>query len=183
MIKSKAQSDCELRKRKLNRMAESVFDKENIHELKSYLETTGCKYYNIRDKGTSMGKFLYKITAEEVLKHSSQYEKFSVYESLAAADETLMLQGEVFISKDFVLTASLSDIKGISNREAMKEPVYQVYDLDLKERREPSVPGLSKVIDYIAEHELIDMVVEFSMFGISVGTQKENLIIWELRNY
>lgn len=55
--------------------------------------------------------------------------------------------------------------------------------LDLKERREPSIPGLTEAIDFIVEHDLFNMYVEISVFGIPVGVNRENIIIWELRNY
>ena len=81
------------------------------------------------------------------------------------------------------MRASLSDIKGISNRIAMLDPKYNIYDYDLKERRDPTIRGISTVIDYISANGLIGMVVEFSLFDIPVGINKENIIIWELRNY
>jgi len=55
--------------------------------------------------------------------------------------------------------------------------------IDLKERREPSIPGLTEAIDFIVKHELFNIYVEISVFEIPVGIKRENIIIWELRNY
>lgn len=183
MIINKAQSDFEIKNRNLNRMAEKLFAKGQMKEVKDFLNKTKFKYYNLRDKSQSAGTFKYKIPANEVLKNISSYDKFSVYESLAEADSKLILQGDIEITKNFLMRASLSDIKGISNRKAMENPIYNLYNYDLKERREPSIRGLKEVIDYVIVHELIGMVVEFSLFGIPVGINKKNIIIWELRNY
>lgn len=163
-------------------MLEGVFSKDSLNELKTFLKQYKYPYYNIRDKSKSMGDFLYKITEEEVIKNSYKYDKFSVYESLAEADKNLILQGDIFISKDFELCASLSDVKGISNRVAMQEPKYHIRT-DLKENREPYIYGLKKVIDYVITNCLFDVYVEFSLFDIPVGINKENILIWELRNY
>lgn len=182
MIKNKQESDFKIKKLGLNRMLEGVFTKETIVELPNFLNAYPYPFYNLRDKSVSGGKFLYKVTAEDILKQSKNYNVFSVYESLALADEKLVLQGDIKLSKDFTLISSLSDIKGISNRIAMQNPIYQL-DLDLKEKKEPEIKGLNKVIDYIVEHELFEMIVEFSLFDIPVGINHENIIIWELRNY
>ncbi len=184
MIKNKYESDYIIKKLGLNRMSEKIFtDNSTLDELKNYLEENTYEYYNIRDKSAAGGKFLYMLTKDEVLLKSRKYKRYAVYESLAIADDRLILQGDIEIDRDFVMRASLSDIRGISNRIAMEKPVYNIYDYDLKEKREPSIRGLSKVIDYISQNSLIDMVVEFSLFEIPVGIGQENIIIWELRNY
>jgi len=174
-------------------MQEEVFRNHETERLQRFLKDTKFPYYNMRDKSTPSGKFLYKLTPEEVLEYSKSYEVFSVYESLAEADKMLVLQGDILISNDFSITASLSDIKGISNREAMYKPVYKVWgDLVYKPffckgenpwQKIPDIPGLDTVIDYVCAHELIGTVVEFSLFDVPVGIKRENLIIWELRNY
>ncbi len=184
MIRNKYESDYMIKKLGLNRMSENIFtDNSTLDELKSYLEENTYKYYNIRDKSVSGGTFLYMLTKDQVLLKSKKYKRYAVYESLAIADDRLILQGDIEIDRDFIMRASLSDIKGISNRIAMEKPVYNIYNYDLKEKRDPPISGLSEVIDYISQNSLIDMVVEFSLFEIPVGINQENIIIWELRNY
>lgn len=182
MIRNKQESDSLIKQLGLNRLSEEVFTQDNINDLPSFLESHPYPYYNLRDKANVGGKFLYKVTAEEIMKESIKYKKFSVYESLALADDGLILQGDIQLTKDFVLTGSLSDIKGISNRAAMQKPCYYV-NMDLKENNTSSIRGLSTVIDYIVEHQLIEIIVEFSLFDVPVGINRENILIWELRNY
>lgn len=183
MIKNKYESDYLIKKLELNRMLEGIFT-ESSHgsELEKFLINNPYEFYNIRDKSQSSGKFLYKLTADEVLKESENYKVFAVYESLADADSKLILQGDIQINKDFTVMTSLSDIKGISNRVAMQHPVYNL-NLDLVERREPSIRGLTQIIDYIIGKQLFNLISEFSLFEIPVGINKEDIIIWELRNY
>lgn len=183
MIKNKQESDFIIKKLRLNRIIESEFTQETIGDLKRFLQVHKYSYYNLRDKSQASGKFLYKVTAEQILDQCKNYTRFSVYESLSLADKKLLLQGEIFIDSKFRVIASLSDIKGISNREAMKNPKYNL-SLDLTERKEPyNIQGLTKILDYIIEHNLIGMVVEFSYYDIPVGVNNENIIIWELRHY
>lgn len=186
IIKNKQESDFWISEKNLNRMFEKrCTNKTSLSEIEKYLSMTNFSFYNLRDKSNSAGAFKYKLTKEEVISElqKEHYKEFSVMESLAIADSTLILQGDIEISSDFILKASLSDIQGISNRKAMEEPKYNLFNIDLKTEKEPNIRGLSKVIDYICKNELIGMIVEFSLFGIPVGIKQEPIIIWELRNY
>lgn len=181
-IQTKHESDFTIERLNLNRLEHKIFNKNNIHRLEEYLNSTHYNYYNIRDTAVS-GKFYYKLSKEEVLEKSKEYIEFKIFESLYEADEYLVLQGEIEISEEFIMTASLSSLINMSNRIAMQEPEVILYEYDLKEKREPSIKGLTAAIDYIVEHELIGVVVEFSIFSQKVGVHKENITIWELRNY
>lgn len=182
LIKNKTESDRVILERGLNRLSSEVFSQGEVERLKKYLNETDFEYYNIREKKASSGSFKYKLTKEQVIQESKDFQIFSVHESLAGVDDKLILQGEIYIDADWVMVASLSTVKNIPNREAMKKPEYTI-EVDLKSCREPNIDGLTEVIDYIVGKELIGMVVEFSLFDARVGVNNENIIIWELRNY
>lgn len=130
-----------------------------------------------------MGNFRYKLTKQEVIDCHEDYDEYSVYESLYKADENLILQGEIHISRDFKIMATLDDRCNMSNRKAMENPKHRLFDVDLVYDKEPYINGLSEVIDFIFHNNLLNIVVEFSLFGIPVGNKRENLIIWELRSH
>lgn len=66
MIRNKYESDYMIKKLGLNRMSEKIFTyNSTLDELKSYLEENTYKYYNIRDKSVSGGKFLYMLTKDQ----------------------------------------------------------------------------------------------------------------------
>lgn len=182
LVMCKEQSDFIMEKFNLNRMAEAIFYRGQGEKVKKFLEDNRFKHYNLRDKSTPGGKFFYKLTAEQVLEVTHSYPKFSVYESLAQADNFMVLQGEISISEQFEILASLDDRKGISNRDAMQNPHWTLNPNYLFKRKY-SIPGLDKVIDYICCNELFDVIVEFSMYDVPVGVNQENLLIWELRSY
>lgn len=181
-VKNKQESEALIRKLDLNRLETYTFTQEEPEELIKYLQDNKGKKFNIRDRYTQMGEFHYNITEEEVKQHAPRYKKYTVYESLHEADKLLVLQGEIELDKEFNLTATLDDRLNIPNREAMKKPKYHL-SLNLGERREPNIPGLTEVIDYIVEHKLFNMIVEFSIFKTIVGIHRSNILIWELRNY
>jgi hypothetical protein len=182
LVMCKTESDLLMKNLNLNRITEDIFYRGQDDKVRKYLIENPFKHYNLRDKGTPGGKFFYKLTAKQVLEVTHIYPKFSLFESLAQADDLLVLQGEISISEQFKILASLDDRKGISNREAMQNPHWTLNSNDLIKRKY-SIPGLNKVIDYIACNELFDVIVEFSMYDVPVGVNQENLLIWELRSY
>lgn len=182
-VKNKKQSDYLIKSLQLNRMSEGIFTCNQEEELKKFLKENLHPYYNIRDKNASMGEFRYKITAEEVLKYANSYQLFSVYESLADADQNhMLLQGEIRVDSNWNVKASLDDRRCISNREAMKQPKFNIF-FNILESSEPHICGLKQILDYIIVNQLFDVIVEFTLYDVPVGVKKENIIIWELRNY
>jgi len=181
-IKNKAESENMIRRMGLNRVYKDVYSHKDLSKLRIFLDKNKDKLFSLGDMLNAMGDFRYSLTARQVWELSVNYEKFSLYESLHIADKNLIIQGEISLSSKFNLLASLDDTKSISNREAMKNPKYNL-KLDLKEVREPSIKGLTKVIDFMVEHMLFGVIMEFTLFSEPVGTNKEEIIVWELRNY
>lgn len=182
-IKNKNQSDYWIQKLKLNKVNFCTFTKVQVNEVIQYMNNNPCQFYSMRSKIKSSGKFLYGLTRQEVLNNINNFELFSISESLINADNNhLLLQGSIQITNDWICKASLSDELGISNRQAENNPKYKLC-FDLIDDYEPSILGLKHVIDYYIIHELFNAIMEFTLYDISMGVNKENIIIWELRKY
>ncbi len=182
-ILTKQQSRDLIEKLNLNRIEESVFKKGEVFKVKDYIIKNRYKSYSLRDRSHSSGKSIYGLTAYQVLDQCYNYDMFSLNESLIEADKNhMVLQGSIEITKDWVCRASLSDEIGVMQSYAEDYPKYNL-NYDMIENSDPCILGLKEVINYCISHELFDMIVEFSLFSTEVGVNRENLIIWELRNY
>lgn len=183
-ISNKSESDAAIKRLALNHIYEYIID-NSIFDLMTWYDKhrNSDKFFNIRDKSKNGGKFLYKLTPSEVLGNIPNKGVFSIYESLWQADQKLILQGDIQLTKDFRLTASLDDRLGISNRIAMQNPHWSYWNHDLLTRPDPNIRGFKDIIAYICQHELFDVIVEFSLYEIPIGMYNEPIIIWELRNY
>jgi hypothetical protein len=164
-------------------MGEGIFKKGEIDKVKDHIANNPHPLYAMRNKAKSSGVFLYSLTAEEVLSHVDDYELFSVAESLLDADKNhMILQGAIQITNDWICRASLNDVRGMSNRQAENNPKYKL-NFSLLDDSEPPIQGLRYLIDYYISHELFELVMEFGMYDIPVGVNKDNIIIWEIRSY
>jgi hypothetical protein len=182
-IRNKQESYEMIKKLNLNLTNEVVFQKGQYEQVKVYLDNNPWKYYVLRDKKNSGSKLhRYKLTYDEVLQYIGEYNIFSVAESSLNFEEHRILCGEMQIDRDWNLAACLHDICIGSVRDCVAVPKY-LLSFNVLDGYEPRINGLKQAIDYIFIHELFHVVVEFSLFDIPVGRNKENIIIWELRNY
>ena len=79
VIKNKTESDRVILERGLNRLSSEVFSQGEVERLKKYLNETDFEYYNIREKKASSGSFKYKLTKEQVIQESKDFQIFSVH--------------------------------------------------------------------------------------------------------
>lgn len=182
-IKNKDNSEKLIRKMNLNRLLRVEFNKEEIDKVKEFIDNSDCQYYSIRSRIKSSGKFYYKIAPDDVLNKVKDFESFVLSESLVEADQKyLILQGSIQIFDDWTCIASLNDTKGQPNREADDIPKYKLF-FNIIDDYEPDIRGLKRIIDYYVTHELFNLVLEFSIYDIPIGINKENIIVWEIRDY
>lgn len=182
LVRDKQESYLMIKKLNLNITNEVLFTTGQIKEAQDYLDNNPWRYYVIRDKKNVNGKYLYKLTKKEVLEHINDYELFSLAESSYNFEAHRILCGDIQIDYDYNVLASIDDDYTKPFRDCENDSKYRL-NFNLLYDYEPNIKGLRSVIDYLYKHELFGMVVEFSLYDIPVGINKENIIIWELRNY
>ncbi len=152
-IVDKIASDEEIRLRGFNCMKTALFTAPfNTKEIKKWLDETNYSAYNIREKdiggGLAGASFKYGLTKDGVLENLPNFRKASIYESLAKADENLILQGEILVAQaepwrgidSWMLYATLDDKKFTSNRIAMQNPKWRIA-IDLLSEKDPAIGG------------------------------------------
>lgn len=179
--RSKVQSKQLIEDLRLNAVRSSMFKASDFLAIDSFLNSSQSELFNIRDPRVS-GKFLYGLSKGQVVASLSDYDIVHINDSMKPYDGALVLQGDLEITKDSNVTATLDDTPNRSQRDAVTFPKYNV-KRDLKDGSVHWVHHLDEVIDYCIQHNLFDIVVEFTLFNEKVGCNNENLIIWELRNY
>lgn len=179
-IKSKEHSVELINQMGLNSMPQAVLDKTNPSKVKQFFENNPADEYIIRDIFTPMGKYAFVKNfeeAEEYLKTISA-NKFSISVSFNGLERILL--GDIFV-KDNLVTISASTSESANHRNIYNSPEISL-SCELFDDRLWNVPGFEKLIEYINEHNLYEVIVEFAIFKNKVGTQKNNVVIIELRS-
>ena len=97
--------------------------------------------------------------------------------------EDLIIVGDIKVHKGF--SGDTVDLTARTDSEATHRNIYEnpEYNLhaSLEEDRVWKIPGFSKIMRYISDHELYDVIVEFAVYDCKLGINKDNVVITELR--
>lgn len=190
MIKNKEQSREFIKNAKLNTVWTSELLKGDLDNLMilSYVDPKVIKhydYYGIRENKPG-GLFQYAVSRDNLLftiveNYANKY--FTVCESMYFKDkENMLVQGDFYLTENFILSYGYSDIKGKSLRESSRNFPYKIWELDIKQRHYLN-SNINKIVDYLVNNNLFNMTVELTLYDYKVGIKNENIIIWEVRNY
>ena len=183
-IRDKSENLYYLEKLGLNYFTEESFDsmdKNFVSKVRKFLEENNQNIYVLRDPTKCSGKTFFNVSGEEVLELIGQYDnKFSVAVSSRAYGKYVLI-GDIYISRDleeFWLIAS--DNPDYNTRMVLRDPKWNI-KTNYYDKRIKNVPNIEKIIDYIFEKEVCDVVVEFAVYLERVGKYNEYVAIFELR--
>ena len=174
-IANKQDSFNQIKKLGLNRAPEIVATKDEVERIEEFLNKNKGSVYVIRDLETAMGKYHFVKSKEECLKKIKEYKgKFSLAVSIKSYTGRV-LTGDIFINGDNVeLTYSLDP-------EATHRNLDQSLYAPLYDDKLWRIPGVSDLIKYITDKNLMNVIVEFAVYDNKVGSKKEKVLIVELR--
>ena len=167
----------------LNRFPEQLFKKNEHEKVKQFLACYPADYYAIRDKSKAGGVFKLKVAKEDVLTEIDDYNLFTINVSSANYVENQILVGEIEIFSNGEVYATLSVDPKASVRDALRHPTFN-FKTDIFDKKLNEIPSFDLIYYYIVEHNLQDVIVEFSLFNKEVGIKGEKIVVYELRtNY
>lgn len=179
-IESKKHSANIIKKLNLNRVPEVVCDTYEKFVIESFCDKYVAKTYILRDVENPSGKYFLCHSKEDCLISAMEYSgAFSLAVSCFAY-ENIVLLGEICLTKDFVIIVASND-KTVHHRN-----VYQKAIIDLKttldDDRIWEVEGVEELIQYVVDHNLYDVIVEFVVYDKGVGVNDNKVLITELRS-
>ncbi len=96
-------------------------------------------------------------------------------------NQLLVGEIEILSNNEVYLTASTNPEYSV--RDALKNPTYNL-KTNVFSKKLNNIKHFEEIYSYIIKNELKDIIVEFALFDINVGINKESIIIYELRtNY
>jgi hypothetical protein len=170
---------CEL---ELNKFPEQLFTENDTGKVKEFLDMYPAKYYAIRDKSKAGGTFKLKVVSKDVLNEIREYSLFTINVSSANYVENQLLVGEIEILSNEEVYATLSVDPSASVRDALRNPTFNL-STDIFDKRLNKIPNFDLIYQYIINHNLQDVIVEFALFNTEVGIKKQNIVVYELRTH
>ena len=182
IINNKLESIDKIKKLRLNKFPEQLFKKGEEEQINKFLQDYPAEYYAIRDKSKSGGVFKLKVDFDKVLDEIKDYNLFTINVSSANYIDNQLIVGEIEFLSNGEVYATLSVDPSASVRDALANPSYN-YKTDIFDKRLSEIPHFDLIYQYIVEHDLQDIIVEFALFDKEVGIKKEKVIIYELRTH
>lgn len=186
-IKNKKDSIEKVKELGLNYFPQEVFLVEDKEGISNFVKKYGAEEYVLRSADKAKGKFLYVSGLEEILKNAKSFGKNVIIAvSYRPYKEDLILVGDIKVTRGY--NSDMVDITARDDEDATQRNIYEnpKYNLhaSLEDNKVWNIPGFSKIMNYISQHGLYDVIVEFLVYDCKVGVNKENVVVTELRtNY
>lgn len=183
-IKDKKDSIKKMKELRLNYFPLDVFDVTNLKAIKEFFDKNPAEEYIMRNPNKSKGKFYFVKNYEEALTHLKDFKpEVTIDVSYNPYKEDIILVGDIKIHKgsfsDTVDLTARTDSEA-TQRNIYEEPEYNLH-CSLDDDKVWNIPGFAKIARYISDHELYDVIVEFGVYDVKIGVNKENVVIRELR--
>ena len=181
-VRSKLESINKINELGLNRFPEQLFTSNEEESVKKFLHDYPAQYYAIRDRSKALGNFKLKVDYDKVLDEIKGYNLFTINVSSANYIDNQLLAGEIEFLSNGEVYAILSIDPTASVRDAICNPTYNL-KTDIFDKQVNKIPHFDIIYQYIMNHNLQNVVVEFAVFDKDVGIKSEKVIVYELRTH
>lgn len=183
-IKDKKDSINKMKELRLNYFPLQVFGIDDIEGVKAFMEQYPSDEYVLRSANKTKGDFYFVHNMSEAREKLPLFdEEVTIAVSYKPYKEDIVLLGDIIVHKN--RGNETLDLTARTDTEATHRNIYEnpEYNLhaSLEEDRVWKIPGFSKIMKYISDHELYDVIIEFAVYDCRIGVNKENVVISELR--
>ena len=183
-IKNKVDSIKKMKELRLNYFPLEVYSVQDLEGIKKFFKKYPAKEYVLRNNDKPEGNFYFVSSFEEVEPLLKNFEtRVTIDVSYNEFKENIVLVGDIKVTRDGVRESvdliARDDEEG-TNRNVYDNPKYNLHT-SLDDDKVWKIPGFSKLMSYISEHELYNMIIEFIVYDCKVGINKENVVIAEIR--
>lgn len=181
IIKNKIESIQKIKELKLNTFPEKLFKKGEEDKVLEFVKKYPADYYAIRDKSTASGTFKLKAKRENILNEIKGYEIFTINVSSINYAENQIMEADIEIKRNGDIYVTISKNPEINIRDNVTDTYMSLKTNIFDDKTLDKIPEFGYIYNYIYEHDLFDVLVEFSLFDKPLGINNERMIIWELR--
>ena len=183
-IKDKKDSIIKMKELGLNYFPLDVFEVDDLSGIKAFFEKYKAEEYVLRSTNKAQGEFYFVKSFDEAVKFLPKFKnEVTLSVSYNEYKDDLIIVGDIKVHKGY--SGDTVDLTARTDSEATHRNIYEnpQYNLhaSLDEDRVWRIPGFSKIMRYISDHELYDVIVEFAVYDCKIGVKKDNVVITELR--
>lgn len=183
-IKNKKDSIIKMKELKLNYFPLDYFETDDLEGIRLFFEKYPAKEYVLRTINKAKGQFFYVYSYQEAVEKLNNFDhEVTISVSYNPYKENIVLVGDIKVHKAY--DGESVDLTARTDTEATHRNIYEnpQYNLhaSLDDDKVWRIPGFSKIMRYIIDHELYDVIVEFAVYDCKLGINNENVVVTELR--
>lgn len=184
-IKDKKDSVAKMKELGLNYFPLEVFSVEDEESIKKFMDTFPAKEYVMRSANKAKGDFCFVNNFQQAKEKLSMFDQdVTVCVSYNEYKDDIVLVGDIIVHKSY--GSESIDLTARTDTEATHRNIYEnpQYNLhtSIEDDKLWDIPGISKIMRYISDHELYNVIVEFAVYSCRIGVNKENVVISEIRS-
>ena len=165
----------------LNSFPEQLFKKDDIYDIKKFLNEYPAEFYAIRSKEfVGYKKNNFKVPKNKVISEIGNFNLFTINVSSYNYISNFILIGDIRIGSENEVWFIGSVNPNFTGKMAEQNPDFN-YSTDIFDKRLNKIPGFDLIYGYIINHKLIDVIVEFAIYDKPIGVYNEQIIIFEIR--
>lgn len=185
-IKDKKDSVVIMKTLGLNYFPLEVFDHNDKDGILKFVEKFPAKEYAVRDSSKAKGEFFFAKDYEEILKGISKYAgDVTICVSYNPYKENLVLVGDIKVHRgenedDDIIDLTARDDVEATHRNIYENPQYN-FHTTIDDDRLWKVNGFAKIMRYVTDNNLYDVIVEFAVYNVPLGIKNNEVVVSEIR--
>ena len=184
IIKDKKDSIAKIKQMGLNSFPQEVFEVGDLKGIKKFVDKYPNESFIMRSANKAKGDFFFVDNYDEAIEKLSHFEEeVTISVSMTPYKEDIVLLGDIVVKRDGgseIVDMTARDDENATHRNIYQNPKYN-FHTSIEDDRLWDISGFGKLIRYIADHELYNMIIEFVVYDCKVGINKENVVICEIR--
>lgn len=182
-IKNKTESKNFIMKKGFNYFPDLFCHKTDLDRIKIFIETNKASLYILRDAKRPHSPFYFFKNFEECLEYLKLYlDEVIIAVSVNAYQDHKVILGTIELTSDNRVFLTASTDPKCDHRSIFEDNDYNI-NCKIDDKSLDNIPMFDDIYSFLVDHELIDVIVEYTFYDIPVGIKSETLVIQEVRHY
>lgn len=183
IIKNKQESKDFIQEKGFNTFPEIHIHKDDKTKLLKFLKIYQSPLYVLRDGLRPQSKYYFFKTFEECVNLLVEYEDMVIIAvSVNAYKDHKVILGTIELSKENMISITASMTPDSDHRSIFHDSDFN-YFCSIYDKCLNNIPKFDLLYGFLVENNLVDVIVEFTIYDIPVGIRNELIVIQEVRNY
>lgn len=171
-----------IKKLGLNTVPEIFVNKNRLDKIQSFFTENKSDLYVIRHANKTNAHYAYVNSYEEYLQVKDDFLDDVIVAVSINAYKNKLLLGAIQVDNDLIRICATTN-ENLDHRTMYNGSAEFNLKTDICDKKLNEIPQIDFLLLYVRKHNLYGLTIEFTIYDRPVGSNKEIILINELRNY